>query len=355
LLQTNPLIELTAAHTGKYSDKWESYLHSYWTHLQAIKDSSSDILEIGIQNGGSLEIWSKFFPKVNQIIGYDNDPKCGQLRFDDPRIKVFVGDASSKEAEVTVKKTTSNLGLVIDDGSHKSGDIIRSFLLFFPQLNPGGIFIIEDLHASYWADWEGGLSDPNSSMQFLKLLADVVNFDHWGIQAKRTDLFDSISATYGLIDQDLLSEVDSVTFSDSLCIIRKKDTNASGLGMRVGSGIQAEVEPLAAASNGSFMISPSQENNPFADPKDLSLKRSFDLKNENQDLKNENQDLKNENQDLKNENQDLKNENQDLKNENQDLKNEMAAVLETLSWRITLPLRKIRRLISSFPSKDFRT
>jgi hypothetical protein len=344
LLQTNPLIELSAAHTGKYSDKWESYLQAYWTHLNSIQNSSCDILEIGIQNGGSLEIWSKFFPKVNQIIGYDNDPKCGQLRFDDPRIRVFVGDASSKEAAVTVEKVTSNLCLIIDDGSHKSGDIIRSFLLFFPQLNPGGIFIIEDLHASYWADWEGGLSDPNSSMQFLKLLTDVVNFDHWGIQAKRTDLFESISATTGLIHEDLLSEVDSVTFSDSLCIIRKKDANASGLGMRVGSGIQAEVEPLAAESNGSFLISPSQENNPFADPKDLSLKRSFELKTENQELKTENQELKTENQELKT-------ENQELKTENQELKTELTAVRDTLSWRITLPLRKIRKLLSSFQAK----
>ena len=326
LLPTNPLIQLSLSHTGKYSDKWESYLHAYWFHLKSIQDSSCDILEIGIQNGGSLEIWSKFFPKANQIIGFDNDPKCGQLRFDDPRIRVFVGDASSKEAAVTVEKTTSNLGLVIDDGSHKSGDIIRSFLLFFPQLNPGGIFIIEDLHASYWAGWEGGLSDPNSSMQFLKLLADVVNFNHWGIQAKSTDIFDSISATAGLIDQDLLSKIDSVTFADSLCIITKKDSNASGLGMRVGSGIQAEVEQLAAESNGSFLIPPSQEHNLFADPKGLSLHRVLELKNENQELKNENQ---------------------ELKNENQELKNELAAVRDTLSWRITLPLRKIRGLLFS--------
>jgi predicted RNase H-like nuclease (RuvC/YqgF family) len=202
-------------------------------------------------------------------------------------------------------------------------------------------------------------------MQFLKLLADVVNFDHWGIQAKRTDIFDSISATAGLIDQDLLSKVDSVTFSDSLCIIRKKEANASGLGMRVGSGIQADVEPVAAESNGSFLIPPSQEHNPVADPKGLSLHRILELKNENQELKNQNQELKNENQELKNENQELKNENQELKNENQELKNEnqelknenqelnkeLTAVLDTLSWRITLPLRRIRKLLSSFQSK----
>jgi hypothetical protein len=351
LLPSNPLIELSQAHSGKYSDKWESYLGVYWEELKHIQHSSADILEIGIQNGGSLEIWSKFFPEAKQVIGYDNDPKCGSLKFDDPRIKVFVGDASSKEAAVTIQKTSSNLGLVVDDGSHKSGDIIRSFLLFFPQLNSGGIFIIEDLHASYWEGWEGGLSDPDSSMQFLKLLADVVNYDHWGIQAKRMDLFGSMSATAGLVDESVLSQVASVTFTDSVCIVRKKGDENSGLGIRVGSGKQADVEPMAADYDGTYLVTPSQDQNRFANPKDLNLKRVFELKNENQELKKENQELKNENQELKNENQELKNENQELKNENQELKNELEAVLRTISWRITLPLRKVRQFLSSLQGK----
>jgi len=29
--------------------------------------------------------------------------------------------------------------------------------MYFPTLEQGSIFIIEDLHASYWHDWEGGL------------------------------------------------------------------------------------------------------------------------------------------------------------------------------------------------------
>jgi hypothetical protein len=115
--------------------------------------------------------------------------KCKDLQFSDSRIKIFVEDASDPKAGTQVFNTTSNLGVVIDDGSHVSKDIIRSFLIFFPQLNPGGIYVIEDLHASYWSDWQGGISHPESSIQFLKLLADVVNFDHWGgVEAQRTEL-----------------------------------------------------------------------------------------------------------------------------------------------------------------------
>jgi hypothetical protein len=291
--------------------------------FEPLKDSSFDLVEIGVQNGGSLEIWGKFFKNVTNIVGFDNDPKCANLKFEDSRIKMFIGDASSKETAQIVKNETTNLGLVIDDGSHKSSDIIRSFLLLFPLVKPGGLYVIEDLHASYWQSWEGGLSDPDSAMQFLKLLADVINFDHWGIDAKREDVFESMLITSDLIKKSDLSEVGSVTFTDSLCVIRKKESSEYGLGVRVGFGLQADVDPRAADSHGTLLTTPSQEQNPFADPKDLSLNRLSDLRNQNQDLQ----------------------------NQNQDLQRELTAMRQTLSWKITLPLRTIRNFMSAFAAK----
>ena len=320
MAEPNILLDVSTNHKGKYSDKWSLYLDFYWQLFEPLQGSSFDLLEIGVQNGGSLEIWGKFFKNVTNIIGFDNDPKCAKLKFDDSRIKVFIGDASTKETRDIIKRETSDLGVVIDDGSHTSSDIIRTFLLLFPLVKPGGIYVIEDLHASYWESWQGGLSSPSSSMQFLKLLADVVNFDHWGIDAKRGDIFSSMSTTSHLIEESLLSEISSVTFTDSLCVVRKKASSDSGLGVRVGFGKQADVEPRAADSNGTFLISPSQEQNPFADPKDLSLTRISDLKNQNGDLENQNRDLEN--------------QNRDLENQNRDLENQLTAIRQTLSCRM---------------------
>ena len=174
----------------------------------------------------------------------------------DSRIKVHVEDAAEKSALTLLRKTSDNLGVVIDDGSHVSRDIIRSFLIFFPQLKAGGIYVIEDLHASYWSDWQGGISHPESSMQFLKLLGDIVNFDHWGISSNRTDLFDMIPATSGLLEESTLSEVESVTFLDSVCIVRKKTPLNQGLGLRVGSGSEALVYEVVKDLAGSKSITP---------------------------------------------------------------------------------------------------
>jgi len=60
----NKLLALYQAHQGKVSDKWGSYLQSYNDLFASYSNQPVRILEIGIQNGGSLEIWAKYFPNA---------------------------------------------------------------------------------------------------------------------------------------------------------------------------------------------------------------------------------------------------------------------------------------------------
>jgi O-antigen biosynthesis protein len=84
------LTELYLAHQGKVSDKWASYLTAYDDIFGPYRERPMRILEIGVQNGGSLEIWSRFFPKAEHIVGCDNNSKCENLKYDDLRISVVV-------------------------------------------------------------------------------------------------------------------------------------------------------------------------------------------------------------------------------------------------------------------------
>ena len=335
----NPLSNLYSNHTGKYSDKWSSYIDVYWNLFAPIRNNEIDFLEIGIQNGGSLEIWAQFFPNAKNLIGFDINPKCKDLHFQDARIKIFVDDAASVNAGSLVKQNSTNLGVIIDDGSHISKDIIRSFLIFFPQLKPGGIYVIEDLHASYWADWQGGISHPESSIQFLKLLADIVNFDHWGIDSSRTELFELIPATSGLLDEKTFSEVESVQFLDSVCVIRKKTHNNIGLGRRVGSGSEAKVLVEVKQSLGKISIPPSQQENSFAKARDLNL-------NQSQKYKIENHELTQQNHELTQQNHELTQQNHELTQQNKHHQESIRAIKATLSWKITKPLRDLKNAFS---------
>lgn len=231
------LRQLYEQHEGKLSDKWSIYLTEYDRLFSEYRESQVRLLEIGIQNGGSLEIWSKYFSQARNIVGCDINQDCAKLIYNDLRIAVVVGDANSDESERAITSISPQFDLIIDDGSHVSGDIIRAFVRYFPRLVDGGLFIAEDLHCSYWKDFQGGLFNPVSSIAFFKRLADILSYEHWGVPAARKYILESFSKKYNFhIDEEVLSHIHSVEFINSLCVIRKNTPTSNVLGIRFISG-----------------------------------------------------------------------------------------------------------------------
>src|SRR4051812_35132651 len=114
------LFDLFNSHSGKVSDKWELYLREYDRLFLDFRDKTFRLLEIGVQNGGSLEIWAKYFPNAAAIVGCDIDPLVGALTYDDPRISVVVGDAAQDATVATIVAHAPQFDIIIDDGSHRS-------------------------------------------------------------------------------------------------------------------------------------------------------------------------------------------------------------------------------------------
>jgi hypothetical protein len=237
-----PLIDLYTNHSGKVSDKWSNYLHVYDRLFESYRYRNINLLEIGIQNGGSLEIWSKYFHNFNRLIGCDIDPKCANLSYSDENISVVVGDANTDESEKQITQIQNTFDIIIDDGSHKSSDIIKSFVKYFKYLNDDGIFVAEDLHCSYWASYEGGLSYPYSSLAFFKRLTDIINHQHWGVEKDRDWILQGFFKVYDVsIDDELLQQIHSVEFINSICVIRKKPAMYNDLGSRFIAGNDEKV------------------------------------------------------------------------------------------------------------------
>lgn len=261
------LYQLYTEHTGKVSDKWSLYLTEYDRLFDSYRDKPVRLLEIGIQNGGSLEIWSKYFSNTAALIGCDIDPECAHLNYEDPRIGVIIGDANAPEVSERVFQRSPQFDLIIDDGSHLSSDIIKSFALYFPRVVEGGIFITEDLHCSYWSQFEGGLFDPYSSISFFKRLADVINHEHWGVPKARADILRGFSEKFGCeLDAEALSQVHSVEFINSMCVIRKASSADNGLGRQVIAGSMELVVPGRRQLNGrQYQLEPlfDQSGNPW--------------------------------------------------------------------------------------------
>jgi hypothetical protein len=139
--------------------------------------------------------------------------------------------------------------------------------MYFPLLAPGGVFIIEDLHASYWQDWEGGLFFTLSSMSFLKLLADTINSQHWANGKTAGELIrNEFPQHESLVASAGIDEVYAIQFFNSVCVVEKcSAVNRPGLGRRIVTGAEPALFPLSASLNGSSPGAPDQSANPYSE------------------------------------------------------------------------------------------
>ncbi len=178
-------------------EQLSAYLPQYDRLLSAYRDASINLLEIGVRKGGSLEIWDQYFARARHLVGCEIDAKRAHLDFEDPRIALVIGDACSEETKRAVLDRSRDFDIVIDDGSHTSRDIVKAFTHFFPSLTNGGAYIVEDLHCSYAAEFEGGgLRNPLSSISFVKALIDVVNQEHWDPEGTAGSTLEAFVTTY---------------------------------------------------------------------------------------------------------------------------------------------------------------
>jgi hypothetical protein len=102
--------------------------------------------------------------------------------------------------------------------------------------------VTEDLHCSYWQEFEGGLYEPYSSIAFFKKLADILNYEHWGSSKTRAAILTGFFDRYKtFISEETLAEIHSVEFVNSMCIVKKRNENKNVQGKRLFSGTEEDV------------------------------------------------------------------------------------------------------------------
>jgi Methyltransferase domain len=264
------LARLFFEHDGKLTDKWEQYLGIYQAEMERFITAGKPVrlLEIGVQNGGSLEVWSKFLPPGSVITGIDIDPAVGDLKFAG-NVQAFVADVND------VEKVESCIGrepfdIIIDDGSHTSPDIIATFKHLFSKLAPGGKYFVEDLHCSYWKSHQGGLRLRSSSVEYFKDIVDALNADHF-------EPNDRFSAEAKSEISELSRQIARISFYDSVVIIEKLIAEKQRPYRHLLSGKEASVnDPVNfIATAPSELISPWLVGDEAARSIDIKLKEDL--------------------------------------------------------------------------------
>ncbi|MGM0929172.1 MAG: class I SAM-dependent methyltransferase [Actinomycetota bacterium] len=232
---------------GKLIDKWTSYLDRYSETLAPRLHSVRRLLEIGVQNGGSMDVWCQAFVNLDVAVGVDIDEKCGGLVYGDHRVNIVVGAAENAKTVNRILDISPEYDLIIDDGSHVSSHVIQNFLAYFPMLVGGGLYIVEDVHTSYWEKFGGGLSSRESQMAFFKSLTDVINHEHWADLAEILAVLPEESRETIRPDFEIpeaLSKISEIRFMNSMVFIYKGN-HKSELGARIVRGTEASVTDLA--------------------------------------------------------------------------------------------------------------
>ncbi len=333
----NNLEALYQTHQGNVSDKWELFLHEYDRLFLTYREKPVHLLEIGVQNGGSLAIWGQYFTHAEKITGCDVNPDCQKIAYSDPKIKLIIGDATQEKTFQSIINESPFFDIIIDDGSHTSADIIKAFCHYFAVLKDDGVFIVEDLHCSYWQEYSGGLYNPLSSVAFFKALADVLNCEHWGDNAQSTDVLQCFFDEYDCsLSPDALQHLHSIEFINSMCVIRKRTPEHNILGPHCIAGQVELVVSGHLSLHGQCNSAPDQSGRAWTIAPDIDNKAYIDALVEKQAYIEEAEKMINEQKgNLKKLQAVLQHKESIIKS----LESDLVIIKQSLSWKITSPLR----------------
>ena len=169
----NTLVNYFLNNKGNAIHKWMHYFDIYDQYFNKYKNKEVSILEIGVYQGGSLNMWRDYFGKSAKIYAIDINPECKQFETEDT--KIFIGSQEDPIFLNYVKSQIPKLDILIDDGGHTMRQQIVTFEELYGHVKDEGIYLIEDLHTSYWQNFGGGYKNPKSFIEYSKNFIDSIN------------------------------------------------------------------------------------------------------------------------------------------------------------------------------------
>jgi len=150
--------------------KWDDYFQVYEKYFAPYRGTDVTIIEIGVSQGGSLDMWREYFGATATIYGLDIDSDCAK-RVTAPN-QVRIGSQADPTFLDAIVEESGPPDIVLDDGSHFGHHQIASFRSLWPALKDGGVYVIEDTHTSYWPGHHGGYGRRDTAIGLAKILLD---------------------------------------------------------------------------------------------------------------------------------------------------------------------------------------
>lgn len=131
--------------TGRGIWKWSNSLDAYQRHFAPLAGRALSLCEVGVQSGGSIEMWKAVLG--DKLHYYGIDINAGVQKFADASTTIVIGDQADINMWNTFyTNTAKTLDILVDDGGHQPHQMGLTLHTSFPHINPGGFIAIEDIH-----------------------------------------------------------------------------------------------------------------------------------------------------------------------------------------------------------------
>jgi hypothetical protein len=207
-------------HPGhNYLSKYEIFLEKF-RKLPDVR-----FLELGAgptwNIGASAKIWKEYFWRDDfRLHIVDDKELANQLK--DQRCVVHIGNLEDEGFLTDLSKRKYDI--IIDDASHLTKHQLSAFYYLFSSLNPGGIYIIEDIHTSFGPLRHNYHPDATACtyecMNYLATLVTGTGTGHPIIKAFESRFCDM--STNRLIQQfkKMANDISMIAFINHACIIQ---------------------------------------------------------------------------------------------------------------------------------------
>lgn len=179
------------------------YFHIYERHFARFRNAPLLMFEVGTGNGGSAEMWRRYFGPLSRIVTIDIEDKS---HLNSDQIYTRMGSQSDKDFLLSLTSEFGVPDIVFDDGSHIMNDVLATFEALYPLLRSGGIYLVEDMNSAYYPEYGGGLRGSESFIERCKVLVDDMHAVHTNGELMQT--------AYG-------AGTLSVTFYDMVIVLEK--------------------------------------------------------------------------------------------------------------------------------------
>lgn len=171
-----------------FIQKWHHYLKIYDRHFSKFIGKNPTILEIGVDQGGSLEMWNDYFNNNCTIFALDINHSALDVpkKLNATNINVAIGDQGNKDFWREYLKDKPKFDIVIDDGGHYMHQQINTYEEVYEHMTDNGVYVCEDMHTSYWPIYGGRFHKHDSFLEYTKQFIDMINIYH--IQNEKSNL-----------------------------------------------------------------------------------------------------------------------------------------------------------------------